>query len=62
MGIRKTEPGILVLAPSMHGQEAASLRTDFMGEEYLTTKSTKDTKDDFLNSPPRSIVSKACFT
>ena len=32
VGIRKTEPGILVLAPSMHGQEAASLRADFMGE------------------------------
>jgi hypothetical protein len=40
--------GILVPAPSMHGQEAASLRIDFMGEEYLTTKSTKDTKDDFF--------------
>ena len=32
IGIRKSEPGILVLAPSMHGQEAASLRTDFIGE------------------------------
>ncbi|MCK7509426.1 MAG: hypothetical protein MZV70_38940 [Desulfobacterales bacterium] len=32
IGIRKTQPGILVLAPSMHGQEAASLGTDFMGE------------------------------